>query len=75
MSVLRRTALPGSSSRRRWWIAAIALLSVVTALIALTRPTPTPAVAPVAPPSTTPTPSESGERFPRDAGTNSDGGS
>ncbi len=52
MSVLRRSSLPGTSNRRRWWIAAIALLSVVTALIALTRPTPTPAEAPVAPPST-----------------------
>lgn len=52
MSILPRSSLPGTNSRRRWWIAAIALLVVVTALIALTRPTPTPAEAPVAPPPT-----------------------
>lgn len=56
MSLLRRSSLPGSNTRRRLWIAAIALLIVVTALIALTWSTPTPARAPVAPPSTTPTP-------------------
>ena len=56
MSVLRRSSLSGTNNRRRWWIAAIALLVVVTALIALTRPTPTPAVPPVAPSSTTPIP-------------------
>ena len=49
MSVMPKNALPGPNSRRRWWIAAIALLSVVTALFALTRPSPTPAKAPVAP--------------------------
>lgn len=52
MSVMQKNAQPGPSSRRRWWIAAIALLSVVTALIALTWSTPTPAEAPVAPPPT-----------------------
>ncbi|MEC5193462.1 MULTISPECIES: hypothetical protein [unclassified Arthrobacter] len=56
MSVLRRGSLPGSNSRRRWWIAAVALLSVITALIAVMRPTPTPAVAPVPPSSTMPIP-------------------
>jgi hypothetical protein len=52
MSVLRRSSLPGPSSQRRWWIAAIALLSVATVLFALTRPSLTPAEAPVAPPPT-----------------------
>lgn len=52
MSVFPKNALPGPSSRRRWWIAASALLSVVTALIALTWSTRTPAEAPVAPPPT-----------------------
>jgi hypothetical protein len=52
MSALPKNALPGPNSRRLWWIAAIALLSVVTALIALTWSTPTPAEAPVAPPPT-----------------------
>ncbi|MCU1566513.1 MAG: hypothetical protein JWQ56_1450 [Pseudarthrobacter sp.] len=52
MPVLRRNSLSGPKSRRSWWIAAIALLSVVTALFALTRPSPTPAEAPVAPPPT-----------------------
>lgn len=49
MSVMRRSSLPGTNNRRRWWIAAIALLSVVTAVFALTRPSPTPAEPPVAP--------------------------
>ncbi|MEC5181296.1 hypothetical protein [Arthrobacter sp. CG_A4] len=52
MSVLPKNALPGPSSRRRWWIAAIALVSVAAALIAVTWSTPTPAKAPVAPPPT-----------------------
>jgi hypothetical protein len=50
MSLLRRSSLPGSNSRRLWWIAAIALVIVVAALIAVMRPTPTSAEAPVAPP-------------------------
>ncbi len=53
MSILRRISLPGPNSRRRWWIAAIALVSVVTALIAVMLPTPTPALAPVPPSSST----------------------
>jgi hypothetical protein len=52
MSLLRKNALPGPSSRRRWWIAVIALLVVVTALSAVTWSKPTPAEAPVAPPPT-----------------------
>ena len=53
MSVLRRISLGGPNSRRRWWIAAIALVSVITALIAVMRPTPTPAMGPVPPSSST----------------------
>lgn len=56
MSVMHKNAQPGPSSRRRWWTAAIALVVGVTALIALTRPTHTPAAVPVAPSSTTPNP-------------------
>lgn len=52
MYVFPKNALPGPSIWRRWWIAAIALLSVVTVLIALTWSPPTPAEAPVAPPPT-----------------------
>lgn len=51
MSTLRRSSLPGPNKRRRWWIA-IAVLSVVTALIVLKWSTPTPEEAPVAPPPT-----------------------
>ncbi|PVE19308.1 hypothetical protein DDA93_03335 [Arthrobacter sp. Bz4] len=54
MSLLRRNSQPGSNSRRFWWIAAIVLLSVFTALIAFMRPAATPASAPVPPSSTMP---------------------
>lgn len=64
MSVLPKNALPGPNSRRRWWIAAIALLSVVTALIALTWSTPTPAEAPIAPPPTMDIPQSPANAFP-----------
>lgn len=56
MSLMRKNALPGPRGQRRWWIAAIALFSAVTALIALTWSTPTPAEAPVAPPPSAPFP-------------------
>jgi hypothetical protein len=53
MSLTRKIALPGSSSQRRWLFVALValvafvLLSVATALFALTRPTPGPAADPV----------------------------
>lgn len=56
MSVLRRSSLSGPSSRRRWWIAVVALLGVATVLFTLTRPAPTPPAAPVPPSSTMPIP-------------------
>jgi hypothetical protein len=72
MSVLRRGSLPGSNSWRRWWIAAIALVRVVTALIIRgRRPRPqrpglhrVDDAIPQSPANGSP-----------DAGTNSDGGS
>jgi hypothetical protein len=62
MSLTRRIALPGSSSQRRWlFVAFVAfvLLSVATALFALTRPTPGPAAEPGPASTTAPTPQSS----------------
>lgn len=59
MSMTRRIALPGSSSKRRWLVLAFVLLSVVTVLFAITRPTPrsAPETGPAL--STAPTPQSS----------------
>jgi hypothetical protein len=59
MSLTRRNSLPGSGSRRRWWFAVVALLSVAMVLFALTRPAEGPAAEPVPAPSTGPTPQSS----------------
>ncbi len=57
MLVLRRRVLPGPNGRHRWWIAVIALLSVIMVLFAFTGPSTGPSAAPVTPPSPEPTPS------------------
>ena len=50
MSLTRRIALPGSSSRRRWLLLAFVLLILATVLFALTRPSPEPEAGPAPPP-------------------------
>lgn len=59
MSLTRKNRLFGSSSQRRWWVTALALLSVATVLFTFTRPTQGPAPDPVPGPSTGPTPRSS----------------
>lgn len=56
MTLTRRIATHGSSSRRRWLFVVFVVLSVATVLFALTRPTLTPAPEPGPAPSTAPTP-------------------
>lgn len=56
MTLTRRIATPGSSSRRRWLFVVFVVLSVATVLLALTRPTLAPAPEPGPAPSTAPTP-------------------
>lgn len=54
MSLTRRSSLPGSGSRRRWWFAVVALLSAAMVLFALMRPAaePVPASSPEPAPQT-----------------------
>lgn len=59
MSLTRKNNLPGSGSRRRWWFAVVAFLSVATVLFALTRPAQGPAAEPVRAPSPEPVPQSS----------------
>lgn len=59
MLLTRRSSLPGSGSRRRWWFAVVALLSVATVLVTFTRPVQGPAAEPVPPPSPGPIPQTS----------------
>ncbi|MBP1235198.1 hypothetical protein JOE40_000666 [Arthrobacter sp. PvP102] len=56
MTLTRRIATPGSSSRRRWLFVVFVVLSVATVLFALTRPTLTPASEPGPALSRAPTP-------------------
>jgi hypothetical protein len=59
MSLTRRNKLPGSPSRRLWWFAVVALLSVATVLFVFTRPVQGPAAEPLPPPLMGPTPQSS----------------
>lgn len=59
MTLTRRIATPGSSSRRRWLFVVFVVLSVATVLFALTRPNPGPAAGPGPASSTAPTPQNS----------------